>query len=226
MTGKSAASVAERLAAAVDEARALPPPAALRAAVESLLVDVAGLCVAARRTDYIRAALDAWEANGGSTAIGHARTLDAAGAAFVNGTAAHGEDFDDTFEGGPVHAGAVVVPAVLAIAERHRIAGPDALFGLAVGTERLCRRGLRPRKPRRAEAHPQGRLPSHRGARRDGRGGGGRRGAPRAARGVRERTRDRRIDGERDHRIPRRGGVDEAPASGLGGAVGHPRGRA
>ena len=31
--------------------------------------------------------------------------------AFVNGTAAHGEDFDDTFEGGPVHAGAVIVPA-------------------------------------------------------------------------------------------------------------------
>jgi hypothetical protein len=35
-------------------------------------------------------------------------------AAFINGTAAHGEDFDDTFEGGPVHAGAVIVPAVLA----------------------------------------------------------------------------------------------------------------
>jgi 2-methylcitrate dehydratase PrpD len=48
------------------------------------------------------------------TAIGHVRTLTAAGAAFVNGTAAHGEDFDDTFEGGPVHAGAVIVPAVLA----------------------------------------------------------------------------------------------------------------
>ena len=45
--------------------------------------------------------------------------LSAAGAALVNGTAAHGEDFDDTFEGGPVHAGAVVVPAVLAACERH-----------------------------------------------------------------------------------------------------------
>ena len=45
--------------------------------------------------------------------------MSAAGAAFVNGTAAHGEDFDDTFEGGPVHAGAVIVPAVLAACERY-----------------------------------------------------------------------------------------------------------
>ena len=73
------------------------------------------------------AALEGWEADGRCTAIGHARTLDAGGAAFVNGTAAHGEDFDDTFEGGPVHAGAVIVPAVLAVAERESFAGTDAL---------------------------------------------------------------------------------------------------
>ena len=57
----------------------------------------------------------------------------AASAAFINGTAAHGEDFDDTFEGGPVHAGAVIVPAVLAACERHRPDGPAALLGIAVG---------------------------------------------------------------------------------------------
>jgi 2-methylcitrate dehydratase PrpD len=33
---------------------------------------------------------------------------------------AHGEDYDDTFEGGPVHAGAVIVPALLATAEQQR----------------------------------------------------------------------------------------------------------
>ena len=54
--------------------------------------------------------------------------MSAAGAAFVNGTAAHGEDFDDTFEGGPVHAGAVIVPAVLAACERHK---PDGALGAA-----------------------------------------------------------------------------------------------
>src|SRR5262245_3277823 len=101
----------------------------------NLLIDVSGLCVAARKSDYVLAALKSWESNGVCTAVGHQRTLDSAGAAFVNGTAAHGEDFDDTFEGGPVHAGAVVVPAVLAIAEREKLAGRDALAGIAVGCE-------------------------------------------------------------------------------------------
>jgi 2-methylcitrate dehydratase PrpD len=148
-------AVAERLALAVEAARRAPLPPAVRATGEALLIDVAGLCVAARRSDYVRAALEAWEANGGSTAIGHARTLDAAGAAFVNGTAAHGEDFDDTFEGGPVHAGAVVVPAVLAAAERHRIPGPDVLFGIAVGVEVMCRASLvAPKLIHKAGFHP------------------------------------------------------------------------
>src|SRR3954471_9745618 len=90
---------------------------------EKLLIDIAGLCVAARKTDYVVAAVKSWESNGACTAIGHERALDSAGAAFVNGTAAHGEDCDDTFEGGPVHAGAVIVPAVLAIAEREKLGG-------------------------------------------------------------------------------------------------------
>ena len=47
------------------------------------------------------------------TAIGHGRTLSAAAAAIVNGTAIHGEDFDDTFEGGPIHTGAVIVPKLI-----------------------------------------------------------------------------------------------------------------
>ena len=60
-------------------------------------------------------------------------------AAFVNGTAAHGEDFDDTFEGGPVHAGAVIVPAVLAACERHKPTARPRCIGIAVGTEVMCR---------------------------------------------------------------------------------------
>ena len=129
-------SLSERLAAASIDARPV------RAMMEKLLIDVTGLCVAARNADYARAALAGWEASGACTAVGHARALDAAGAAFVNGTAAHGEDFDDTFEGGPVHAGSVIVPAVLAACERDSIAGPDALRGIAVGAELMCRASL------------------------------------------------------------------------------------
>ena len=147
--------VAEALAGAVARARGRALPAPMRATCEMLLVDIAGLCVAARATDYVRAAVESWDAQGECTALGHARPLDAAGAAFVNGTAAHGEDFDDTFEGGPVHAGAVIVPALLAAAERHRIAGPDLAFGIAIGAEVMCRASLvAPRRIHKAGFHP------------------------------------------------------------------------
>ena len=73
----------------------------------------------------------------------------------VNGTAAHGEDFDDTFEGGPVHAGAVIVPAVMAACERHGGSGADALAGMAVGIEVMCRLGLvAPKMVHKAGFHP------------------------------------------------------------------------
>src|SRR5713226_5657767 len=114
-----ATAIAEILAdniAALTPARLSP---AVRSKCEELLIDVMGLCLTARREDYVKAALAGWDDEGACTAIGHARTMSAAGAAFVNGTAAHGEDFDDTFEGGPVHAGAVIVPAVLAACERY-----------------------------------------------------------------------------------------------------------
>jgi len=143
-------SISEKLADAI--AGAAEPP---REIVEKLLIDVAGLCVAARNTDYVRAALDSWEASGKCTAIGHARALDSAGAAFVNGTAAHGEDFDDTFEGGPIHAGAVIVPAVLALSEREKVSGKDALRATAVGVELTCRASLvAPKMIHKAGFHP------------------------------------------------------------------------
>src|SRR5436309_2657313 len=126
-----------------------------RETAEKLLIDIAGLCVAAQKTGYIAAAVKSSESAGRCTAIGHERALDSAGAAFVNGTAAHGEDFDDTFEGGPVHAGAVIVPAVLAIAEREKLAGRDALAGIAVGCELMCRASLvAPKRIHKAGFHP------------------------------------------------------------------------
>jgi 2-methylcitrate dehydratase PrpD len=148
-------SVAEQL---VDRILALDParlPVSLRARCEDLALDVLGLCVTARNEDYVKATLAACDDDGPCTAIGHARTLSAAGAALVNGTAAHGEDFDDTFEGGPVHAGAVIVPAVLAACERHNPDGPSALLGIAVGVETMCRLSLlAPKLVHKAGFHP------------------------------------------------------------------------
>ena len=119
-----------------------------------LFVDVAGLCVAARRTDYVGAVFHAVDA-GPCSALGHGRGLDAFGAALVNGTAAHGEDYDDTFEGGPVHSGAVVIPSVLAACEREGLGGERLLLGIATGAELLCRLSLvAPKAIHKAGFHP------------------------------------------------------------------------
>jgi 2-methylcitrate dehydratase PrpD len=148
-------SVAETLARKIVALKAGGLPGATTRKCEDLLIDVVGLCVTARNEDYIKSALAGWDDDGPCTAIGHSRTLNASGAAFVNGTAAHGEDFDDTFEGGPVHAGAVIVPAVLAACERHNPDGRMALIGIAVGTEVLCRLSLVvPKAVHKAGFHP------------------------------------------------------------------------
>ncbi len=148
------ATLSERLA---EWGAALAPgdvPPAMREKTEAILIDVVGLCLAARRTDYVASVLAAAE-RGGHVAIGHAARLTAADAALVNGTAAHGEDYDDTFEGGPVHSGAVIVPAVLAAAERHGLPGERILLGMAAGVEILCRLGLvAPKAIHKAGFHP------------------------------------------------------------------------
>jgi 2-methylcitrate dehydratase PrpD len=148
-------SVAETLAEKIVALKSGSLPATTTRKCEDLLIDVVGLCVTARNEDYVASALAGWDDDGPCTVIGHQRTLNAAGAAFVNGTAAHGEDFDDTFEGGPVHAGAVIVPAVLAACERHHLDGRMALIGIAVGTEVLCRLSLVvPKAVHKAGFHP------------------------------------------------------------------------
>ena len=153
--GQPQMSVAEALAEKIAAVRPGMLPANTTRKCQDLLIDVVGLCVTARNEDYVASALRSCDDDGICTAIGHIRTLTGTGAAFVNGTAAHGEDFDDTFEGGPVHAGAVIVPAVLAACERHNPDGRMALIGIAVGTEVLCRLSLVvPKAVHKAGFHP------------------------------------------------------------------------
>jgi 2-methylcitrate dehydratase PrpD len=148
-------SVTEQLAERVAALAGGALPAGVRATCEALLLDVAGLCVAARSSDYMRALVAGLDKGGPCTAIGHAGGFSAEDAALLNGTAAHGEDFDDTFEGGPVHSGAVVVPAVLAACERFGRSGRDALLGIAAGVEVLCRLSLvAPKRIHSAGFHP------------------------------------------------------------------------
>ena len=148
-------SVSEQLAGGIAALSVDSIPAAVRARAEELLIDIAGLCVAARNTDYIRALIAGVDGGGSCSALGHASVFSAEDAAMINGTAAHGEDFDDTFEGGPVHSGAVIVPAVLAACERFGRHGRAALVGTVVGIETLCRLSLVvPKAIHKAGFHP------------------------------------------------------------------------
>jgi 2-methylcitrate dehydratase PrpD len=155
----SAASTPESASEILAEkALALTPeklPAVVKERVEELLIDVVGLCVAARGTDYMRSVLAAVDAGGPCTAIGHTATFGAGTAALINGAATHGEDFDDTFEGGPVHSSATVVPGVLAACEAFGRDGRSALMGIATGIEATCRLSMvRPKQIHKSGFHP------------------------------------------------------------------------
>jgi 2-methylcitrate dehydratase PrpD len=138
----NALSVSQHLAAWLVQLKPERVDAAMERAVIDTVIDVLGLCVAARDTDYVQATLGAWDERGDCTVIAQAPRLSAGGAALVNGTAAHGEDFDNTFEGCPVHSGAVIVPTALALAEQHRLSGEQTLLAIAAGIEIMCRLGL------------------------------------------------------------------------------------
>ncbi|MDF2763135.1 MAG: mmgE/PrpD family protein [Rhodospirillales bacterium] len=152
---EAGAAVAEVFAAWASGLADAAIPGPVREAAGHALLDHVGLAISARREDYVEAALRAWAEEGSCTAFGHDRGFDMGGAALVNGTAAHGEDYDDTFEGTPVHTSAVVVPAVLATCERFGLGGADALRGMAVGAELMCRMALvAPTAQHRAGFHP------------------------------------------------------------------------
>jgi 2-methylcitrate dehydratase PrpD len=148
-------SVAKDLGSFAESVKSAELPQGARDTIRNLLLDVTGLCVAARNNDYVAAARASAIQNGSASALGHAGSFGPYDAALINGTAAHGEDYDDTFEGGPVHAGAVIVPAVLAIAEERGLDGDAVTRGIAVGVELMCRMSLvTPQAIHKACFHP------------------------------------------------------------------------
>ncbi len=161
MTNKASNSdspaIAERFAAVLSSLTVEQLPVKAKDVAVNDLLDMAGLCIATREKDYIAALIDGCEAEGQCTAFGHERTFDASSAALVNGTATHGEDFDDTLEGAPIRVGAMVIPAVLAACERFGRSGRDALLGITTGLEAICRLNhVAPGAIHQAGFHPVG----------------------------------------------------------------------
>ncbi|MDR6309864.1 MmgE/PrpD family protein [Pacificitalea manganoxidans] len=113
-----------------------------RSATEDTVLDTVGLSVAALDTDYGRAARTAFATPGNCTVWGLPEGRESAAAALINGTCGHGEDYDNTFEGCPMHAGVVIVPALFAAGEALSLPARDVARGLVVGTEICNRLGL------------------------------------------------------------------------------------
>jgi 2-methylcitrate dehydratase PrpD len=138
-------TASEALAAFAAQVRYGDLPAAVIAKIKLHLLDLLGVALASSTMPFGRAALEAVQRAGGAgegSVIGFPARLAPVWAALVNGTLAHGIDFDDTHQESVVHVSASVVPAALAAAEPAGAGGERLLAALAVGLESAVRLGL------------------------------------------------------------------------------------
>lgn len=116
-------------------------PQTVQTAVANTILDTVALSIAATHTDYGQAVNSASDTPGHCTVFGHHQPRSAYDAALINGTTGHGEDFDNTYEGCPVHSGVVVVPAMFAAGEAYQLPSQQVALGLTVAIEVMCRLG-------------------------------------------------------------------------------------
>lgn len=109
-----------------------------RQVIDIVAVSVPGTADEATRRVF--ETVKGWGA-GPSTAIGFGARLAPPWAALVNGTAAHALDFDDNFDPAKAHASAVLVPAILALAEQEGSSGRGCLDAYIAGLQILGRIG-------------------------------------------------------------------------------------
>lgn len=113
--------------------------------VRSALLDTLGCGVYGYNTPWARMVL-AWAHAGGAAADATvwgnpAPSLRVADAALANGTASHAFELDD-YHNAKLHAGAVVIPAALAMAEKLNAAGEALVTAIAAGYEVMIRSSL------------------------------------------------------------------------------------
>ena len=120
-------TLAQRLAAFAASLSFEDIPDDVVASVRLRTLDVLGIALASSRGDWAPAVLDLAGSGGGEcTVVGTARMAPLPLAILVNGTLAHGLDYDDTHAASITHASAVIVPTVLAMAEARELDGRTA----------------------------------------------------------------------------------------------------
>ena len=113
------------------------------ASVRLRTLDILGIALASSRGDWATPVIElAGQEGGACTVVGTARTAPAALASLVNGTLAHGLDYDDTHAASITHASAVIMPTVLAMAEARELDGRAAIAAAAAGYEAITRIGM------------------------------------------------------------------------------------
>lgn len=120
-------------------------PTAVADKVKLLLLDTIGVCIGSSRLPSGRAMLrqcEDWSGPGPCSLIGSSVRVMPQYAAFGNGALGHAQDYDDTHTESIVHPSCVLVPAVLASAERHGSDGRMMAATLAAVTEAVIRLAL------------------------------------------------------------------------------------
>lgn len=110
--------------------------APVEAAVGRAMLDFAA-CALAGSADEEAAAVSAWAAGqgaGDATVIGTPRTASVTIAALANGAAGHALDYDD-YSVHMFHPSVCLLPPVLALGQRHRRSGSDAVLAYLTGFE-------------------------------------------------------------------------------------------
>jgi 2-methylcitrate dehydratase PrpD len=108
------------------------------AAVEKSVVDLLAACYAGSTTEAGEIAVRYADSLGGdgATVVGGGEAT-AHFAALANGTTAHGLDVDDGHRAASAHPGAAVIPAALAVGEKHGASGSDLVVAVAAGYEAM-----------------------------------------------------------------------------------------
>jgi len=113
-------------------------PRSVGAQAMRLLLDTAGVTLAAAAEDFARSVQAVARTLGGppeSSLWGSPAQVGMAAAVLANGTLAHGLDYDDTLEDAIVHTGSCCVTAALAAGEARHASGPEVLAAIVAGVE-------------------------------------------------------------------------------------------
>ena len=121
-------------------------PAEVRERIKLLMLDALGCALYGAQLDWcriLREVLSGIDKDESCSVWGTGRRLSAPHAALANGTQVQGFELDDVHRAGVLHVGAVVLPALIAVAElRRNLSGAEFLAAAVAGYEIGPRVGL------------------------------------------------------------------------------------